>query len=334
MDEAQRLLDEAHHDLGDEFPYSDFQRRLDRRRQELLLAQLLNEARHLIERQELARALEPLRQAAQIEPDDAEIRAFLEKTEADLEWQQREHRRQETASRIVELLNSGQLEAASDWLEQAVSEFGERDEMKELRARLEELQEQKRRAQQTVVVEDPPRVDEKTVCLDVDETVCVSPSEEATRVEQRASPAVADRAIREFVHRRRFAVVAAVSALLAVVGGAAIWWSRPLAVKPTGTVKTPQAFQPVTGRLIINAIPWGRLSAVVDKDGQLHPERVGTYTPVAVDLPPGRYKIRLVNDGFDEPRELDVEVRSRETARCLGQFTEVSIDEFFEQLGW
>ena len=95
-----------------------------------------------------------------------------------------------------------------------------------------------------------------------------------------------------------------------------------------------EAPAPLMGQLVVNAIPWGRVSAFIGEDGESYDQWVGSYTPLSVTLPPGSYKIQLKNDNFEGPQSVDVEVQVNETARRLCRFTEVSTDAFFNKMGW
>ncbi len=106
---------------------------------------------------------------------------------------------------------------------------------------------------------------------------------------------------------RRWPAIAAVTVLLVAAAAVALWMKSRDAIVPavdttsiakndaaTGTVVT---VRPVTerGQLVINALPWGDVTSVVDGAGVEHLQGGAAETPLVLSLPPGAYKVTLTN---------------------------------------
>jgi len=103
-------------------------------------------------------------------------------------------------------------------------------------------------------------------------------------------------------------VWAALGVLLLVLAGAALWPRGASSPAPSAADQpAPAAVPPVNpGRLSVNATPWGDVFI----DG-----RAAGQTPlVDLELPPGRYRLRIVRPGF-EPYQQDLEIGSGDRVR-------------------
>ncbi len=125
---------------------------------------------------------------------------------------------------------------------------------------------------------------------------------------------------------RRWLGVVVLLLLLGVTGTAA-WYF--LGRGETGPVDAPAA---ASGRLILNAVPWAQVTAIVDADGQAMTIAPGTYTPTALDLAAGRYTVTLRRDSAT--RDIEAEVVAGEVTRLQTTLQEISADDLLQQLGW
>lgn len=117
--------------------------------------------------------------------------------------------------------------------------------------------------------------------------------------------------------------------VLLVLGlaGVAAWYF--LGRGDTGPVEVPAK---ASGRLVLNAMPWAQVTGIVDAEGEALTVAPGTYTPAALDLPPGRYTITLRREGAT--RDIEAEVVAGELTRLQTTLQETSADDLLQQLGW
>lgn len=138
---------------------------------------------------------------------------------------------------------------------------------------------------------------------------------------------------------RRWPVAAAVLAGCVLVALLAVWigW-RPVEpaerTAPAADGGSATAAPTATGRLLVDAAPWGEVVRVQDAGGgavELPPER---STPLVLDLPAGRYTVELVHPDADAPASCEVEVVAGGSARCSAVLHRLDAREYFRQAGW
>jgi hypothetical protein len=128
-------------------------------------------------------------------------------------------------------------------------------------------------------------------------------------------PTVQTAAPVEQPRRRIVPIVGAVAALLVIAAGA--WWFLGRASE---------------GTLVLDATPGTQITAIVGEDGSSHLPGRDSYTPLSLQLGPGRYTVSLAFANQGE-RNVEVEIRASETtAPEIPAFTsELSAAEYFEQ---
>jgi eukaryotic-like serine/threonine-protein kinase len=143
---------------------------------------------------------------------------------------------------------------------------------------------------------------------------------------------------------RRWPAIAAVTVLLLAVGAAALWMrSREVAVpavETTPIVKNDAAsgtvvtVQPAAerGQLVINALPWGDVTSVVDGAGVEH-LRGTAETPLVLSLPPGAYKVRLTNPNSNRSVVRDATVTANAVARCEAELDAIDAAAYVDGIG-
>ncbi|MEO1365721.1 MAG: serine/threonine-protein kinase [Acidobacteriota bacterium] len=131
------------------------------------------------------------------------------------------------------------------------------------------------------------------------------------------------------VTRRRVVIGAA-----AVLLTAAAFWGlgRWLGTEPEQPVSAPQ-LAPAFGRLVIDAVPWGRITSVLDADGREIPIGEPRDTPRVLALPAGPYSVRLEHPDFPASGPIDVTVPVAGTARVQGRLGAVGVDDYFRAAG-
>lgn len=86
------------------------------------------------------------------------------------------------------------------------------------------------------------------------------------------------------------------------------------------------------GQLVINALPWGEVTSVKNRDGaeQLSARAA---TPIVLELPEGEYKVELVNPNSKRSVVLDAKVSANGVARCEAPLDHVDADEYVKGIG-
>ncbi len=97
---------------------------------------------------------------------------------------------------------------------------------------------------------------------------------------------------------------------------------------------TSPAPVPQEGMLLVDALPWGEVTDVVDGSGQHHAIGRSAYTPFTMSVPPGQYKVSVTNPDFAKPALLTTSVPAAGTGKCLAEFQKVSATEYFKRAGW
>lgn len=142
---------------------------------------------------------------------------------------------------------------------------------------------------------------------------------------------------------RRWTVVAAIVAVL-FLAGAVIFLLRPKAaiVSPpvaatsstaAGATMTVEAPVAASGQLVINALPWGNVTSVVDDAGIERLEGAPAETPLLLLLPPGHYKVHLTNPGSKRSVVLDANVMANGTAQVQAELDRIDAAAYVDRLG-
>jgi hypothetical protein len=86
--------------------------------------------------------------------------------------------------------------------------------------------------------------------------------------------------------------------------------------------------------LLLDAMPWGEVVEVVDREGR--PQSLGAqrFTPLTLSLPPGHYRVTFRNPNFPRPVAVDAEVLSGGTVKSVAELGRIDEQEFFHGLGW
>ena len=141
----------------------------------------------------------------------------------------------------------------------------------------------------------------------------------------------------------RPALAATAIAVLAVAGG--LWlWSRlggevPSSPQPTPVAETPAPGPAPTpavvagnGTLVVDALPWGEVVEVKDAKGVAQALPANRFTPLALSLPPGEYRL-LVQPPSGKPQLVAVTVRSSGAETKVVPFRQVDAAEYLKKSG-
>jgi len=104
---------------------------------------------------------------------------------------------------------------------------------------------------------------------------------------------------------------------------------------PPPVVAEPVAIAPVaTGVLIIDAQPWAEVERVLDPSGVEVALPDDRYTPLRLELPAGRYSVRLIRPESPMAQNCVAQVADSATVRCMPQQTEIGAADLFKETGW
>ena len=132
-------------------------------------------------------------------------------------------------------------------------------------------------------------------------------------------------------------IIIAVAVVIALIVGGVIFMKSaktpaPGPETPSGPTDTVKPAVP-QGQLIVDASPWAEVRHITDEKKKDYMEGVATtYTPYAVSLPPGSYKIELFNPNSKKTAQGTAIVRVNETARCCDvELDPIKADEYLKK---
>jgi hypothetical protein len=103
---------------------------------------------------------------------------------------------------------------------------------------------------------------------------------------------------------------------------------------PSATAAPSLAPAAPKGTLVIDALPWGEVVGVVDASGRHHEPADRRYTPLAIALPPGTYKVELRNPGVAEPLTRTATVRSEAVETVSVVFRRIGAQDYLQKTGF
>jgi serine/threonine-protein kinase len=141
--------------------------------------------------------------------------------------------------------------------------------------------------------------------------------------------------------------IAGAASLLLVLGGVGIFIAARGGTKDVeraADIATPSpsgagprgtpAAGPATGTLVVDALPWGEVVAVIDSKGVRQPAGAGRrYTPVALALVPGEYTIEVKHPGFSKPALLQASVSAGRIETRVAEFRRVDAAAYLRKAG-
>jgi hypothetical protein len=132
---------------------------------------------------------------------------------------------------------------------------------------------------------------------------------------------------------RSGALVATLGALLLT---ALAWWGyRPAPIEGSLPSAEPVVAAPVSGVLVIDARPWGRVLAVRSQDGRDWLPAGTEVTPLLLELPAGAYRVAISDARGELRRELDAAVAAGGTATLQADFgSALSADDYLRAAGY
>jgi hypothetical protein len=90
-----------------------------------------------------------------------------------------------------------------------------------------------------------------------------------------------------------------------------------------------------SGRVVVDASPWGEVVAVIAGDGTPVETPPGASTPLLLTLPPGDYEVKVARPSdSQEPLSCRVTVTESTLERCRVELARVTGRQYFKEIGW
>jgi serine/threonine-protein kinase PpkA len=90
----------------------------------------------------------------------------------------------------------------------------------------------------------------------------------------------------------------------------------------------------ISGRLAIDAKPWGEVVEVRDSKGKTIKLPAENTTPLMLSLVEGQYSVTVQGSSGSNPVKLNVTVNRKELVQTRAEFKSLSADQYFERSGW
>jgi tRNA A-37 threonylcarbamoyl transferase component Bud32 len=142
---------------------------------------------------------------------------------------------------------------------------------------------------------------------------------------------------------------AAVVALVSIAAIALLWMRSGKVAPKTAVIARPAVTAPSTvtavvdvpaavvaaesGRLLINALPWGQVTSVKDAQGVEQLTAGAADTPFVLSLPPGQYTVRLTNPNSHRDVVLDAVVTANATSRVEAELDRIDPAAYVSGIG-
>jgi glucose/arabinose dehydrogenase len=90
-----------------------------------------------------------------------------------------------------------------------------------------------------------------------------------------------------------------------------------------------------SGRVVVDAAPWGEVVAVIASDGKRVAPPPRASTPLVLTLAPGVYEVQVARPGEgQEQRSCRVTVAASGLERCRVELGRVTGRQYFKESGW
>jgi hypothetical protein len=111
--------------------------------------------------------------------------------------------------------------------------------------------------------------------------------------------------------------------------------AAPAAVTDAVPVSPVAPPPPASGRVVVDAVPWGEVLQITAADGQHLELPDSAATPIVLELPPGDYFVQIARPGAAESAgscQLTVEPSSMQL--CRVELQSVASADYFKEAGW
>jgi serine/threonine-protein kinase len=318
LDGATRAIETAAASVGRHAGLDAARSRVDEARRARIASEaegLVRNARTLARAARYSEARETLDRARRLDPDSKAIAAAADELAAQqAKWEA--ERRVEASSKaavaeVERLLREGAVDRAAARLEAAIVEVGERNELKSLRKQV------------------------KKAAAAVPAGAPEPPGTGPAAAPGRAVPSPAPPRTRGPWPLLLGGVAVAVLAIVvvSVVRRPAEPPPEPALEQATPVPATEPAVPAATALLVVDARPWGEVTSIRDDGGSSVGLPAARITPLAVDVPAGRYTVTVRQP--DSGRELTAQVSvGAGGGQVAVEFPAPTLDEFLRMVGY
>jgi len=277
----------------------------------------LDQAKSLFNKGKLESSEASIRQVLEIDRENKSALELLGKVEAKLASQREAA---DLEQKVAALVASAREEIKQGRFEEAVAQL---EEVRSLGGEFREIDKLLKKAQAAMV-------EGRTVVAQSLTDIPLEPASEAVAAEPppapvaaRAAPAKSLLARKELVIGAGVGLVVVIVLLFVLMGGEKAPEGEPQAA-PVATA----------AQFVLDATPWAQVVSIEDADGNAVELGENRYTPVVLDLPPGRYRVGLTNASMTDVHYEDVEIVAGQAGGRRVEMGEVDLDTYFEEAGW
>jgi len=161
----------------------------------------------------------------------------------------------------------------------------------------------------------------------------LEPAAELRALERQVKQAEAAPRVAPARHGRRYLLpLAAAAVVMAIVLTVVLLRStREEAAAGAGARAVPSV---QTCTLVVDAVPWAKITNITNADGKAQPLPKDAVTPVVLTLPPGTYTLALTHPDRPQPHSVTVTLAEGKTVHEVARLSQVDLDTFFKQMGW
>jgi serine/threonine protein kinase len=138
-----------------------------------------------------------------------------------------------------------------------------------------------------------------------------------------------------------FAAIGGLAALLLLVAGFFLLRSGGSSPAPevvsTPVPPPPAEIPPGATRVALDAVPWGKLTGIVDGEGKQLPLPASVATPLVIVVPgAGSFELTLMREGTGEVKNCTVTVAAEQLGVCAVRFSDAGAPatDLFKESGW
>lgn len=305
------------------------------------VASHLSEAERLRDEGQLRESLREARQALALDSQNSDAKTLEADLSSQLEGQELAVASRRDGARIDDLLAEGRLVQAGNLIRICRKRYGDSLDLEGRERRYRRLQ-AVRWANRRAAVEDLGRAIPTDRIKNLPGSVYGSLRQQAIRGWSSVGHLVGELGthilplFEKRDQRRAPALVASITLVIAATIGVYYLQVRvqkgpdsPLEEQVSDLAADPATTTVPSGDLILDALPWGRVVAIVDQEGEQQSVEEELFTPVRRSLPVGSYRVVLENPAVEKPAEFWVQIFPSGVTTKVHEFQPFDADDYF-----
>lgn len=305
------------------------------------VASHVSEAKRLKDEDQLQESLREARCALALDSRSTEARSLVALLVAEIETRELDAASRRDGARVDDLLAQGRLSQSKRLITTCRKRYGDSEALQGQLRRCRRLQ-TVQWANRWAAIEDLGRAVPIDRIRELPSSVFATTRQAATRGWARSSRLASSlgtliRPRLESLRQSRLPALVA-SVTLVVLATAAVYYVQVRVPKESDVSSQDQASvlesDPAiatvpSGDLILDALPWGRVVAIVGQEGEQQALEEDLFTPVRRSLPAGSYRVVLENPAVEEPAEFWVQVFPSGVTTKVHEFKPFDADVYF-----